>query len=99
MAHLSQGSGQIKEYISMGHGATREIMKSCDSDINGHPCDGGIVPKKWKKGDIDPRSVPARKRTSATSSGGQFEGKGATSKEVKIPNRNPNPISSESPLP
>jgi len=74
-----QGLGQYKEYLEMGHGCTREVMKSCEADIDGSPCDGGIVPKNWKPGQPDPRhndDEPVRKKgASGESSGGKFEGK------------------------
>jgi len=44
-----QGLGQYKEFLDMGNGCTREIMKMCDQDVDGSPCDGGIVMKNRKK--------------------------------------------------
>jgi len=58
--------GEYKEYVEMGHGATREITRGCNSDSRGAPCDGGIVPRSWKVGDVDPRSM--------ANSGGKFDG-------------------------
>merc|ERR1711934_39418 len=49
-----QGLGQYKEFLDMGNGCSREIMKMCDQDLDGSPCDGGIVMKNPKKGkDLD----------------------------------------------
>lgn len=61
----------------MGQGCTREVMKSCESDVDGSPCDGGIVPKNWKPGQPDPRDEePVRKQGgSGEGSGGKFDGK------------------------
>ena len=82
-----QGMGEYKEFMDMGHGAMREITKYCDSDNNGAPCDGGLVPRRWKPGDPDPRNLnnstaPVR-ASSSTTSGGKFDGTRETSPETE----------------
>merc|ERR1712023_609942 len=76
-----QGAGEYKTYVDMGHGCTREIVMGCESDFNGAPCDGGIVPKNWKPGQTtdDKTCKPCPSETSD----GKFDGKSGTTKETE----------------
>jgi len=71
-----QGQGEYKEYIEMCAGATREMTRMCQSDIDGTPCDGGICLKNWKPKD---KTKARPKKKSDITSDGKFEGKGAPS--------------------
>jgi len=80
-----QGAGEYKEYLEMGHGATREIVKGCQSDIDGAPCDGGIVPKNWKPGQSWGGSTEDKAcKPCKETSNGKFDGNGAASKETEM---------------
>jgi len=77
-----QGMGEFKEYIPMGNGCTREVVKMCDEDIDGSPCDGGIVLKNWKPG-MQKQAEPATSKPSYDSSDGKFAGTSEPSAETQ----------------
>merc|ERR1712166_182672 len=82
-----QGLGEYKDYLSMGHGATREITKCCDKDLDGGPCDGGIVRKDWReiqsKRDSEPVRPNDKRKTKHASSDGKFDGTSEPSAETE----------------
>jgi len=72
-----QGSGEYKKYFEMGPGCTREVTVGCDSDIDGAPCDGGIVPKNWTKEKAERAEAEKKlnKKVVTETSGGKFDGR------------------------